>query len=161
MTLIFYEAPHRILETLEAIEQAMGARPVVVARELTKVHEEFLRGTAAEIRALLAARDAVKGEITILIGKPAAPVPDDTPLPEAVEGDSAYGRDQGGRAAPGPFEKGSVRRIVAREVAQAFVPAPLQAESASRQALRISTAPGVSPCTQIVCAFPSRARRSA
>ena len=58
MTLIFYEAPHRILETLEAIEQAMGARPVVVARELTKVHEEFLRGTAAEIRALLAARDA-------------------------------------------------------------------------------------------------------
>ena len=50
-TVIFYEAPHRILEALEAVEQVLGARPVVVARELTKIHEEFLRGTAAEIRA--------------------------------------------------------------------------------------------------------------
>jgi len=84
-TLIFYEAPHRILETLETVDQLMGARPVVVARELTKIHEEFLRGTAAEIRAVLAARDAVKGEFTILIGKPVEPAPDETPLPEAVE----------------------------------------------------------------------------
>jgi 16S rRNA (cytidine1402-2'-O)-methyltransferase len=84
-TAIFYEAPHRILEALEAIEQVLGPRPVVVARELTKIHEEFLRGTAAEVRALLAARDAVKGEITLLIGKAGAPPPDDTPLPEAVE----------------------------------------------------------------------------
>src|SRR5438270_6463375 len=53
-TLIFYEAPHRILETLEAIESTLGTRPVVVARELTKIHEEYLRGTAAEIRAQLA-----------------------------------------------------------------------------------------------------------
>jgi 16S rRNA (cytidine1402-2'-O)-methyltransferase len=51
---------------------------------LTKIHEEFLRGTAAEVRAQLAARDAVKGEITLLIGKADAPPPDDTPLPEAV-----------------------------------------------------------------------------
>jgi 16S rRNA (cytidine1402-2'-O)-methyltransferase len=84
-TLVFYEAPHRILETLEAIEATLGARPVVVARELTKIHEEFLRGTAAEVRAQLAARDSVKGEITLLIGKAAAPPPDDTPLEEAVE----------------------------------------------------------------------------
>ena len=84
-TLVFYEAPHRILETLEAIEAALGPRPVVVARELTKIHEEFLRGTAAEVRAQLAARDSVKGEITLLIGKAAAPPPDDTPLEEAVE----------------------------------------------------------------------------
>ncbi len=84
-TLIFYEAPHRILESLEAIEAALGPRPVVVAREITKVHEEFLRGTAAEIQAQLAARDVVKGEITLLIGKAMAPPPDDTPLPEAVD----------------------------------------------------------------------------
>ena len=84
-TLIFYEAPHRALEALEAIEAALGPRPVVVARELTKIHEEFLRGSAAEIRAQLAERDAVKGEITILIGKAEAPPPDDTPLAEAVE----------------------------------------------------------------------------
>jgi 16S rRNA (cytidine1402-2'-O)-methyltransferase len=59
-TLIFYEAPHRIVETLAAVEQALGDRPVVVARELTKMHEEFLRGTAAEVRAALSARESVK-----------------------------------------------------------------------------------------------------
>ncbi len=83
-TLIFYEAPHRIVEALEAVEQAMGARPVVVARELTKLHEEFLRGPVAEVRAQLAARDSVKGEITLLIGRAQAPPPEDTPVPEAV-----------------------------------------------------------------------------
>jgi 16S rRNA (cytidine1402-2'-O)-methyltransferase len=84
-TLIFYEAPHRILEALEAIEATLGPRPVVVARELTKIHEEFLRGTAAEILAQLAKREVVKGEMTLLIGKATAPPPDDTPLDAAVE----------------------------------------------------------------------------
>ncbi len=84
-TLIFYEAPHRILEALEAIENALGPRPVVVARELTKIHEEFLRGTAAQIRAQLAERDAVKGEMTVLVGRASAPAPDDTPVDEAVD----------------------------------------------------------------------------
>ena len=83
-TVVFYEAPHRILESLEAVEQTLGDRPVVVARELTKIHEEFLRGTAAEVRAELAGRDSVKGEITLLIGKATAPPPDDMPLEEAV-----------------------------------------------------------------------------
>ncbi|MBM3810285.1 MAG: 16S rRNA (cytidine(1402)-2'-O)-methyltransferase [Acidimicrobiia bacterium] len=69
-TAIFFEAPHRILETLEDIEEILGpATPVVVARELTKLHEEFLRGTVAEVRAELADRPAVKGEITLLVGK--------------------------------------------------------------------------------------------
>jgi 16S rRNA (cytidine1402-2'-O)-methyltransferase len=84
-TLIFYEAPHRILEALEAIELSLGPRPVVVARELTKIHEEYVRGTAAEVRAILSARDSVRGEITLLIGKATAPTPDDTPIDEAVE----------------------------------------------------------------------------
>jgi 16S rRNA (cytidine1402-2'-O)-methyltransferase len=84
-TLIFYEAPHRILEALEAIAKALGPRPVVVARELTKIHEEFLRGTAAEIRAQLAARDAVKGEMTVLVGRASGPAPDPTPVDKAVE----------------------------------------------------------------------------
>jgi len=56
-----------------------------VARELTKINEEFLRGTAAEVRAQPAARDAVKGEITRLICKASARTPDDTPLQEAVD----------------------------------------------------------------------------
>jgi len=84
-TLIFYEAPHRVLEALEAIEEALGPRPVVVARELTKIHEEFLRGTAAEIRAILSERDSVKGEMTLLIGKATEPAKDETPLDEAVD----------------------------------------------------------------------------
>jgi 16S rRNA (cytidine1402-2'-O)-methyltransferase len=71
-TLIFYEAPHRILEALEDVEAVLGSRPVVVARELTKIHEEFLRGTASEIRHQLAARPSVKGEITLLIGRPSS-----------------------------------------------------------------------------------------
>ena len=84
-TLIFFEAPHRVAEALEAIGQVLGGRPVVVARELTKLHEEFLRGTAGEIRAALEAREAVKGEITILVGKAAGPEPDARPVEEAVE----------------------------------------------------------------------------
>ncbi len=67
-TLIFYEAPHRILETLADLEAVWGPElRVVVARELTKIHEEFLRGTAAEIRRELAGRDRVRGEIVLLV----------------------------------------------------------------------------------------------
>jgi 16S rRNA (cytidine1402-2'-O)-methyltransferase len=84
-TLIFYEAPHRVLEALEAIAQVLGPRPVVAARELTKVHEEFLRGAALEVHAQLAARGSIKGEFTLLVGKAVAPAPDDTPASEAVE----------------------------------------------------------------------------
>jgi len=67
-TLIFYEAPHRILETLADLESVFGpALRVVVARELTKIHEEFLRGTVAEARQELASRDRIRGEITLLV----------------------------------------------------------------------------------------------
>ena len=83
-TLIFYETPHRILEALEDVAAVMGLRPLVVARELTKLHEEFLRGTAAEVRAALASRPSVKGEITLLIGKTDEVQADDTPLEDAV-----------------------------------------------------------------------------
>ena len=72
-TAVFYEAPHRILETLADIQELLGGRPLVVAREITKLHEEFLRGDAATLRETLAARPVLKGEITLLIGKAAAP----------------------------------------------------------------------------------------
>src|ERR1700758_4129242 len=69
-TQVFYEAPHRIIETLTDVVEVLGeARHVVIAREVTKLHEEFLRGRAAEVLEKLKARDAVKGEITLLIGK--------------------------------------------------------------------------------------------
>ena len=68
-TIVVYEAPHRIVETMQDIVEMLGAeRPVVLARELTKVHEEFVRGTAAEVLARVRERE-LKGEITLLIGK--------------------------------------------------------------------------------------------
>ena len=70
-TQIFYEAPHRIVEALEDVVELMGAdRHVVVAREVTKLHEEFLRGRVEDVLATLKKRGDVKGEITLLIGKP-------------------------------------------------------------------------------------------
>lgn len=69
-TQVFYEAPHRIVETLEDVVEILGAaRHVVVAREVTKLHEEFLRGRADEILEALKSRGEVKGEITLLIAK--------------------------------------------------------------------------------------------
>src|SRR5689334_8961056 len=69
-TQVFYEAPHRVKEAVEDVVEILGAeRHVVIAREVTKLHEEFLRGRAGEILATLSARDSIKGEITLLIGK--------------------------------------------------------------------------------------------
>ena len=82
-TLIFYEAPHRILQTLSDVERTWGANcKVAIARELTKIHEEFLRGTVAEVRADLAGRDRVRGEMVLLIEA----------LPQSLEGtQNAFG----------------------------------------------------------------------
>jgi len=69
VTAVVYESPHRILDTLSEMEQIFGDRRILLARELTKIHEEFLHGSANEIRDQLAKRGAVKGEITLVIGK--------------------------------------------------------------------------------------------
>ncbi len=69
-TLIFFESPHRIIDALTDLAAAMPKREVAMTRELTKLHEEVLRGTAAEIAAILEARPSVKGEITLLVGPP-------------------------------------------------------------------------------------------
>jgi 16S rRNA (cytidine1402-2'-O)-methyltransferase len=71
-TLVFYEAPHRVLGMLEDIRQILGDPPVVVAREVTKIHEEFLRGAASEVLVQLS-KKPVKGEITVLVGPHAPP----------------------------------------------------------------------------------------
>jgi 16S rRNA (cytidine1402-2'-O)-methyltransferase len=69
-TQVFYEAPHRIVETMTDVAEVLGeSRHVVVAREVTKLHEEFLRGRASDVLENLKSRDAVKGEITLLIAK--------------------------------------------------------------------------------------------
>jgi 16S rRNA (cytidine1402-2'-O)-methyltransferase len=66
-TLVFYEAPHRLLEMLKDAREILGEREMVIAREVTKIHEEFLRGTLGTTIEYLKRRPA-KGEITVLIG---------------------------------------------------------------------------------------------
>ena len=68
-TLVFYEAPHRLVNMLADVLAVLGDRAVVVAREVTKIHEEFLRGNVSEVLERLRKR-SVKGEITVLVGAP-------------------------------------------------------------------------------------------
>jgi len=68
-TLVFYEAPHRVVATLGEVQEVLGDRPAVVARELTKVHEEYLRGSVSEVLAELKSRNTIKGEMTVMIGR--------------------------------------------------------------------------------------------
>ena len=69
-TQVFYETPHRVKEALEDVVEILGGqRHVVIAREVTKIHEEFLRGHAQQVLETLGARVDIKGEITLLIGK--------------------------------------------------------------------------------------------
>ncbi len=65
-TLVFYEAPHRIIATLKNIREILGEREVVVARELTKIHEEFLRGKISEIIEKLR-ENRIRGEFTLIV----------------------------------------------------------------------------------------------
>ncbi|MGZ4838521.1 MAG: 16S rRNA (cytidine(1402)-2'-O)-methyltransferase [Terriglobales bacterium] len=68
-TQIFYEAPHRVLEAMEDVVAVLGgSRHVVIAREVTKLHEEFLRGRADEVLDRLRERPP-RGEITLLVGR--------------------------------------------------------------------------------------------
>jgi 16S rRNA (cytidine1402-2'-O)-methyltransferase len=84
-TLVFYEAPHRIVETLNDIAEILGPRQVTLARELTKIYEEFLTGEASEVCKKLAERPAIKGEITLMIAKGEAPVADPVPIEAAFD----------------------------------------------------------------------------
>src|SRR5215471_11558040 len=67
-TLVIFEAPHRIAETLRDAQEVLGDRRVVLGRELTKVHEEFIRGRLSEVREGLA--EVVRGELTLIIDAP-------------------------------------------------------------------------------------------
>lgn len=105
-THIFYEAPHRILNTLSDVEAVFGsAQPVVVARELTKLHEEFLRGPVNEIRSQLAERASVRGEMVLLFS-------------------------------PSPQESGSSTRSIAAEVAALMQSESLSEKDALKRVAR-------------------------
>lgn len=110
-TLVFYEAPHRILETLADLESVWGPElRVVVARELTKIHEEFLRGTVAEAKHELASRDRVRGEFVLLVAPPSAAVA----VSSALKVGERIAQMQ---AADGIDEKEALKRL-ARELGQ-------------------------------------------
>lgn len=68
--LLFYESPHRVVDTLAAIAEVFPQRTCAVCRELTKLHEEVVRGTAQELAELLAARTEIKGEIVVVVAPP-------------------------------------------------------------------------------------------
>jgi 16S rRNA (cytidine1402-2'-O)-methyltransferase len=131
-TLIFYEAPHRILLTLADIEAVWGpGQPVVAARELTKVHEEFLRGTVAEVRRSLESRERIRGEFTVLIaGRPAAQV---GPNPAGASSEKVADRVARIQSETGVDEKEALKRL-ARELGQSKseLYRELQRERASR-----------------------------
>jgi 16S rRNA (cytidine1402-2'-O)-methyltransferase len=114
-TFIFYEAPHRILDTLADLESFWGSQlRVVVARELTKMHEEFLRATVSEARLNLASRDRVRGEITLLVEVlPAS----NTARPEGAAQESIATRVARLQAEAGIDEKEALKRL-ARELGQ-------------------------------------------
>jgi 16S rRNA (cytidine1402-2'-O)-methyltransferase len=102
-TLVFCEAPHRIVETLADVEAVWGADcRVVLGRELTKLHEEFLRGTVSTIREQLGRRESIRGEMVLLV--------DAQPL---SSGSAAGGRSLLDKA-EGLTEKDALKRI-ARE----------------------------------------------
>jgi len=68
-TMIFYEAPHRVAESIADAQEILGDRPACIAREVTKLHEEFLRGKLSQLTESLAERPA-RGEITLIVGPP-------------------------------------------------------------------------------------------
>jgi 16S rRNA (cytidine1402-2'-O)-methyltransferase len=117
-TLIFYEAPHRLLDTLADLESVFGPQlRVVVARELTKIHEEFLRGSVAEMRSELATRDRIRGEITLLVEVPARNALGDGESRAAKARESIAARVARKQAESGIDEKEALKRV-ARELGQ-------------------------------------------
>ncbi len=71
-TLVFYESPHRLLRSLEDATLELGDRPAAIGRELTKLHEETLRGSLSGLAELLGERDRIRGELVLVVGGRAA-----------------------------------------------------------------------------------------
>jgi len=119
-TLVFYEAPHRLLDTLGDALAVLGDRPAAVARELTKLHEEILRGTLSQLHARVLAKPA-RGEITLLIGpadQTAAAAPDaNVPLAARVAAIMREtGADQKSALKQAAKERGLTKREAYKEL---------------------------------------------
>ncbi len=97
MTQVFYETPHRVVDALADVAAVFGGEyRVALARELTKLHEEMLRGTVDEVRAVLAARESVRGEMVLLLdGTVASAAEAGGSVADAVRALMAAGSDEG------------------------------------------------------------------
>ena len=105
-TLIFYEAPHKLINTLENIKEILGDRNVVLAREITKIHEEFLRGTVSEI---LEKYTEPKGEFVVIVEKSNEEIEEkDVLLNLSLEEHYKYYEKQG-------FEKKEIIKKIAKD----------------------------------------------
>lgn len=102
-TLIFFESPRRIAAALADIAEVLGSRPVAVARELTKLYEEAVRGEPLDVARVLAGRETVKGEITLVVAPPGDAA---APEPEAI--------DQALREAAATMPAGKAAALVAQ-----------------------------------------------
>lgn len=111
--LIFYESPHRVVASLKAMARVFGSRRVALCRELTKVHEEVLRLPAAELASELAARDAIKGEIALVVEPPSQHSDDAATVPLA-ENDELKDRIRTELA--GGKRKSEIARELSREL---------------------------------------------
>ncbi len=67
-TLVFFESPHRVVASLDDAATVLGERPAALCRELTKLHEEVVRGTLNSVRDTLAKRPSIKGEMVVVVG---------------------------------------------------------------------------------------------
>jgi len=111
-TVTFFESPHRIEATLRALALISGNRPIMVGRELTKVYQEFLRGTASEVRERL--QTPVKGEFTVVVG----PIGRTTELvaPEVVPTDEAIATEFGHTIDSGAISRREAVRVTAQRL---------------------------------------------
>ncbi len=105
-TVVFFEAPHRVIESLEDAEAVLGDRPAVAARELTKMHEQVQRGTLSQLRAELQAGDT-RGEFTFVVAGAPAPAKE------------AWTRDAVAEVLRERIREGAPARQATREVARA------------------------------------------
>jgi 16S rRNA (cytidine1402-2'-O)-methyltransferase len=116
-TLVFYESPHRVGDALADMVAACGAdRPAVVCRELTKLHEEVLRGTLGELARTAA--DGLRGEICIVLAPGEAP---QAPAPEAVVPEVARLTADGVRAKEAAARVAAAHGLRTREVYEAYL----------------------------------------
>ena len=113
-TLVFYEAPHRIVRTIEDLQKGLGDRKAVVARELTKIHEEFVRGALTEISAYFT-ENRPRGEFTLLVAGKAFDRPGpDTAVAENGPDDATIRQEAQRLMSEGENKKDAIKMTASR-----------------------------------------------